>query len=216
MMSDEANFSALSPVEFIQPDAALRSPQHGIALCLSGGGYRAMLFHLGALWRLNEVGYLKKLDRISSVSGGLIAAGVLAVGWPKLDFDSAGIARDFTEQVVEPLRNLAGKTIDAWSIIRGILLPGTAAERIADAYRKHLFGNATLQDIPDDPPRFVFNARNVQSGALWRFMKPYMRDWRVGEVEKTKVALAVRFPLFSERCGVTGFPFPVSRFGLHV
>lgn len=29
-----------------------------IALCLSGGGYRAMLFHLGALWRLNELGYL--------------------------------------------------------------------------------------------------------------------------------------------------------------
>lgn len=23
----------------------------GIALCLSGGGYRAMLFHAGALWR---------------------------------------------------------------------------------------------------------------------------------------------------------------------
>ena len=30
----------------------------GIALCLSGGGYRAMVFHLGALWRLNELGLL--------------------------------------------------------------------------------------------------------------------------------------------------------------
>ena len=26
--------------------------------CLSGGGYRAMLFHVGALWRLNELSYL--------------------------------------------------------------------------------------------------------------------------------------------------------------
>ena len=43
-----------------------KGPAPGMALCLSGGGYRAMLFHLGALWRLGDVGYLPKLDRISS------------------------------------------------------------------------------------------------------------------------------------------------------
>ena len=43
-----------------------------IGLCLSGGGYRAMLFHAGALWRLNEFALLPKLARISSVSGGSI------------------------------------------------------------------------------------------------------------------------------------------------
>ena len=50
----------------------LDRPEHGIALCLSGGGYRAMLFHLGAIWRLNELGYLQQLKRVSSVSGGSI------------------------------------------------------------------------------------------------------------------------------------------------
>ena len=45
-----------------------------IGLALSGGGFRATLFHLGTLWRLNELGYLPKLDRISSVSGGSIGA----------------------------------------------------------------------------------------------------------------------------------------------
>ncbi len=63
--SDELGAS-LSPVA----DAAADEPAAGIALCLSGGGYRAMLFHLGALLRLNELGYLARLDRISSVSGG--------------------------------------------------------------------------------------------------------------------------------------------------
>ncbi len=29
-------------------------PKEGIALSLSGGGYRAMLFHLGSLWRLKN------------------------------------------------------------------------------------------------------------------------------------------------------------------
>jgi NTE family protein len=52
-----------------------------MGLCLSGGGYRAMPFHLGAVWRLNEFGLLRKLVRISSVSGGSITAGVLGLAW---------------------------------------------------------------------------------------------------------------------------------------
>jgi len=52
--------SAASPVE---TDEAERV-EPGVALCLSGGGYRAMIFHVGAIWRLNELGYLAKLDRI--------------------------------------------------------------------------------------------------------------------------------------------------------
>ena len=60
-------------------------PADGVALCLSGGGYRAMLFHVGVVWRLHDAGWLKRLDRVSSVSGGSITAGALALAWPKLD-----------------------------------------------------------------------------------------------------------------------------------
>jgi len=73
-----------SPVRVVDtgsPFDDARNPSGGIALCLSGGGYRAMLFHLGALWRLNEFGYLPKLARISSVSGGSLTAGVLGHRW---------------------------------------------------------------------------------------------------------------------------------------
>ncbi len=51
--------------------ATQRSPRASLAL--SGGGYRAMVFHCRALRRLHEVGALAKIDRISSVSGGSIA-----------------------------------------------------------------------------------------------------------------------------------------------
>lgn len=44
--------------------------RHGIALALSGGGYRAMLFYVGAIVRLNEMRLLKDIRRISSISGG--------------------------------------------------------------------------------------------------------------------------------------------------
>lgn len=195
-MSDSKTYDAVlaraaSPVRDIG-DGSEAQPAPGIALCLSGGGFRAMLFHLGSLWRLNELGYLSRLDRVSSVSGGSITAGVLAHGWSQLDFDPAGVATDFGDAVTEPLRRLADRTIDIPAILLGALLPGMIGDRLAGSYSRHLFGDATLQDLPDRP-RFVFNSTNLQSGVLWRFSKPYMADYRVGTVEHPteRLALAV-------------------------
>ncbi len=71
---------------------------------------------------------------------------------------------------------MASRTIDFPSLALGLLLhPTTISDRIAKAYRRDLFSYTTLQDLPDTP-RFVFDTTNLQSGALWRFQKPYMRD----------------------------------------
>jgi len=186
-MADAATVA--SPVRTVPGDEA-RSPQDGIALCLSGGGYRAMLFHLGALLRLNELAYLPKLARISSVSGGSITAGVLGMKWTRLAFDAAGIAQGLQQEVIDPICALASTTIDVKDVVLGFLTPGTVAEKVADSYQQHLFGKATLQDLPDTP-RFVINATSVQSGVLWRFSKPFMADYRVGLVRNPAVPLAV-------------------------
>ena len=190
-MADETNPPLISsPVERIPGDPETDRPEPGTALCLSGGGYRAMVFHVGGLWRLNELGLLPKIDRVSSVSGGSITAGTLALNWRRLAFDPAGVAREFESQLVAPVRRMASHTIDAVAIVTGVLGFGTVGDKIADEYRTHLFGNATLQDLPDRP-RFIINATNVQAKSLWRFSKPYMRDWRVGEVKNPKVPLAL-------------------------
>jgi len=178
-----------SPVRDERASAAAEPLEAGPALCLSGGGYRAMVFHVGVLWRLNDAGFLRRMTRISSVSGGSITAGVLALHWRDLAFDN-GVATAFQEQVVSPLRDLAGRTLDAKSILGGIFLPGSIGEKVAAAYDQHLFHGATLQDLPETP-RFVINATNVQSGALWRFSKPYMADYRVGRAERPPVPLAL-------------------------
>ena len=153
-----------------------------------------MLFHLGALWRLNELGWLTKLDRVSSVSGGSITAGVLGHRWAQLKFQKtqaeAVTATNFESAIVEPLLGLAEETIDVFAGLRGIFGRGTVADRVANAYSDHLFGDATLQDLPD-VPRFVINATNLQSGVLWRFSKPYMWDYRVGKIENPTERLAV-------------------------
>lgn len=162
----------------------------GPGLCLSGGGYRAMLFHLGTLWRLYEANLLGQITRFSSVSGGSITAATLALAWSELSFVPDKIQDDFVPLVVGPVRALADRTLDRKAIIGGIFLPGTIGEHIAAAYDEILFKGATLQDLPQSP-RFVINATSVQSGALWRFSRPYMADWRVGRVEKPTLRLAL-------------------------
>lgn len=197
------------PVERIPLDEARAGPEPGIGLCLSGGGYRAMVFHIGALWRLYEAGLLRSIDRISSVSGGSITAATLALAWNRLSFDPSNFKSDFLPLFVQPLRKLASETIDAEAIILGIALPGSIGDRVAAAYEEHLFGKTTLQDLPDKP-RFVINATNVQSGALWRFMKPYMRDYRVGMVKSPHV------PLASAVAASSAFPPVLSPFEIRV
>jgi NTE family protein len=192
---------AYAPVHLLAGERAEDRPEPTVGLCLSGGGYRATLFHLGALWRLNDAGLLPALDRVSSVSGGSITAAVLGWRWHLLDLRD-GVAHGFREAVVAPLRRLAATSIDVESILLGVAAPGSVNEQLVEHYRDHLFGPAdpvpqiggrpagpTLQDLPDRP-RFVINATNLGSGVLWRFAKTEMADYRVGTVPRPRVELA--------------------------
>ena len=50
---------------------------NNIALALSGGGIRAMVFHLGVLKYLSEQNKLEEISHISTVSGGSLIIGLL-------------------------------------------------------------------------------------------------------------------------------------------
>jgi NTE family protein len=76
-----------------------------IALRLSGGGFRATPFHLGALRRINELGVLSKIASFSSVSGGSILNGVLATRWNRLvESENGGGFRAFDTLIADPMR----------------------------------------------------------------------------------------------------------------
>src|SRR5260370_34153279 len=140
------------PVHWIPTHDQGLPPAPGIALCLSGGGYRAMLFHLGTLWRLNELGYLPKLDRMSRVSGCSITAAVLGMNWSSLALDpGTGVAAGFDNFVVTPIRKLARKTIDLPAVLLGMLSLGLLGSQTSVFYRQHAFHKKNLQNIPPHP-----------------------------------------------------------------
>lgn len=169
-------FSTGMPVERIDTgsDADFGLPAPGVGLCLSGGGFRAMLFHLGAIWRLNELGYLPKLDRISSVSGGSITAGMLAMKWNRLRFGPDGCAENYIEEVVQPIRAMANRTVDIPAILGGLLVPVWISRRVIASYKQYLFGNTSLKDLPDHPgfvlmpPIFNPGPCGVLQNDIWR------------------------------------------------
>src|SRR5215211_792559 len=188
-MPDPELIRGVQPVRQIPPDRG-EEPTERWGLCLSGGGYRAMLFHLGALRRLNEARLLSRLDRISSVSGGSIAAATLGMRWGELDWRE-GVARKLDEHLIEPVRALAHHTIDLPAVVEGLAPFTSVGQRVAHAYQEHLFGDATLQALPREPgPRFVICATNLESGVLFRFSRPYIADWRVGTVRDPDIELA--------------------------
>lgn len=165
-----------------------------IGIALSGGGFRATLFGLGSLWRLNDAGLLGKLDRITGVSGGSILMGILAHRWKDLDF-SNGRAGNFAEVIAKPVQAFCAKTIDIGAGLAGLLVPfKTAGDFLADRYAKDLFGDATIKSLPvaeDGNPKFIFYATNLQTGRSFRFRQDMVADYMLGVSATTDAPIAV-------------------------
>lgn len=56
------------------PSEAINPLAGNIALCLSGGGYRAAAYHLGVLKALNKIKVIDQVKYLSTASGGTILA----------------------------------------------------------------------------------------------------------------------------------------------
>ena len=191
-MADEALPN--SPVKVAQEAASFQwgegQAQAGIGIALSGGGFRAMLFHAGALARMNELGLLSQAKRISSVSGGSIISGYLAVKWTDLGKSAANNTfANFKAMVVDPILAFSRQKIDVVDALTGLLPWESAAGEVAKSYDSNLYHGKTLQDLPAAPD-FVFCATNLQTGVLWRFTKPYAGDYVIGYLDKPAIPIA--------------------------
>lgn len=161
--------------------------RQGIGLCLSGGGYRATLFHLGALRRLNELGILSRADfrTVSSVSGGSMAAAHLATALAtKIGRVSGPIPDEpWDRHVRDPLRAFTRRNIRTGAVARRLLpwnwlRDSTAVEALAAACEKHLT-SLKLAALPASP-NFTLCATDMAYGVNWTFARDKMGSYEAG------------------------------------
>ena len=99
-------------------------PPRRIGLALSGGGSRAIAFHLGCLRALHDRGVLSQVSVISAVSGGSVLTSLYAYGGDK-DFEA------FDRRVLELLRRglarrIARRALFSTTAIRALATTMTA------------------------------------------------------------------------------------------
>ena len=95
------------------PDTQPTAPR-GVALTLSGGGFRATLFHLGVVRFLREAGELVRVTHITSVSGGSILAAHLVLNWERYTGTDEQFAAAAAEVVEFTRWDLRGRVIRPW------------------------------------------------------------------------------------------------------
>ncbi len=161
-----------------------RALREGIGLCLSGGGYRATLFHLGALQRLNELKILDQLRTVSSVSGGSITAAHVATVLLRLKAPISGLSRlEWRKHVAEPLEAFTRNDIRTGAVLKRLLpwnwlRDSTGVEALAMKYER-LLTSERLAAIPVTP-QFVLCATDIAFGVNWIFTKQRIGDYEAG------------------------------------
>lgn len=149
---------------------------NSVGLSLSGGGYRATLFHLGAIRRLNELGILPKITTLSSVSGGSILNAFLASRLSRAV--TAGIP-NFENAAAKPVRDFCSLNIRRWLALEAVI-PGTHNTiGLAKKYDQHLTNGKLLAQIPDSPVH-VFCSTDLAYGVNWMFKAAECGDYQAG------------------------------------
>src|SRR5215203_784661 len=158
----------------MSPDAAAHKPFGDIALCLSGGGYRAATYALGTLSMLDELNLLDGVKLLSTVSGGTFTGVMYAVSQSEgKTFDEfyAGFSNylkttNASDKAVDDLyRTPSPSGSTDLSLIR------SAAKSYADS----LFGKRTFEQLINSAStdgRFqelIFNATEFRQGNSFRF-----------------------------------------------
>jgi NTE family protein len=170
-----------------------QTKRFGMALCLSGGGYRAALFHLGALRRLHQLGVLPQVTTISSVSGGSILSAFLTTQLAHWSHEAGarGEAMDdvgWERTIAAPFRGWAGRNLRTPAVLQR-LLPwkwfnsSAAVEAMADLLQQRLAAQGlTSQALSDLPvhPHFCFCATDLSFGTNWVFEKERMGGYAAG------------------------------------
>jgi len=181
-------------------EARMTTDTPRIGLTLSGGGFRATAFGLGALRALNAAGVLNNVQVVSGISGGSLLTAMWAYG--PADFEQ------FDESVVELLTQ--GLQVE---LARRAFAPALASRNVLSAVGARLPGRLRLPRTSTRTEALVaaLKAREFGSKAMTDVTHPGLMT--IISATDLSTANAVRFGSHASSCsphGVIAEPVPVA------
>ena len=158
-----------------------------IAMSMSGGGFRAAIFHLGVLRRIAELGWLSDLDVVSTVSGGSVIGAFAVSRWPEVEKDGCDWPA-LEKHVVNPFLDLitTQNFIAKWAVrllevpFRKLSDETFTRTKLAGIMFNDLFYKGLHCSQLPLHPYLVINATSLVSIRSWRFTPHGLGDSRIG------------------------------------
>ncbi|HYO15097.1 MAG TPA: patatin-like phospholipase family protein [Thermoanaerobaculia bacterium] len=153
-----------------------------IGLALSGGGFRATLFHLGVIRYLRSTDRLKNVSHIAAVSGGSILAAHLAANWKLYTGSFEEFLRASELLLKFTARDIRGRIVRRlpWLMLRQLMprfvplsrsLPRSTTDLLRNELRR-LYGDVNLADLlalAPDSPKLSLLATNLTHPGITAF-----------------------------------------------
>lgn len=166
-----------------------------LALSLSGGGIRAMMFHMGALRELANRRMLEQVTHISTVSGGSLLIGLVFhmnnMKWPS--------SEEYLTSVLPKLKIALCEKSMQWGALRQLKKNKnwrflfSRANLLAATLVQEWGITHTLSDLPMSP-EWSINGTTAETGKRFRFKRDSMGDYVFGysaDVAKFRLADAM-------------------------
>jgi predicted acylesterase/phospholipase RssA len=200
-----------------------------IGLALSGGGFRATLFHLGLVRFLRDADILPRVTHITSVSGGSIMAAHLALNWDRYngsteEFDQA--SSQLLDFIQLDVRNRVLRHFPLGLLVRWPRrLLGLSNRQLTRTgllerqYEKYLYGDKSLFELPESPELHIL-ATNISEGCLCSFSRDGL--WKMqqkagrSQIEQIRVGLMTVSMAVAASSAFPGFFPPLELTGREV
>jgi predicted acylesterase/phospholipase RssA len=185
---------ATRPAEVAQPQSQPPVDHDGyfVGLAISGGGSRSANFAAAAMFHLQRLGMLQRVDYISSVSGGSLTAAYYCThgtgddGWNPQNVQrklTYGFANDSLCQTLLP-----------WNTLGLMFTSLDRSDLLAQTFQRVLFTRKgkglTYADLREDRPRLLVNATDLQSGKPFVFSNESFDEFN-SDLSKMPLAYAV-------------------------
>ncbi len=193
-----------------------------IGLALSGGGSRAMAFHLGCLRALHEIGLLDRVGVISTISGGSVIGAYYAYTPEKsfAEFEAdirgflrPGFQRKLIFQLLRPDNlvrcGFVSMFVHAAELVAlvsgrelGVRRTMSRTEVFRQILQRDLFAGRKMSSPRRNGMEVVIGACDLRTGSAFRFGNIVSGDWRRGRLKEgdVDVGLAVvasaAYPIF--------------------